>query len=246
MKVEIGNATLYLGDCMDILPTLDKVDAVITDPPYGEGDTHANHLGKVILRNGEAAGQSLGFDGITANQMIELAHIWVEMASRWVVFTSEWKFMSDLDKAGLLVRFGIWRKPDGAPQFTGDRPGTGWEGIAICHRKGKKRWNGGGKHAFYTHAKGSNNSGHPTGKPVGLFQDFVADFTETGEIILDPFMGSGTTGVAAVQMGRKFIGIEREPKYFEIACKRIEDAQRVQDMFGFDQPQQKQEQGDLL
>ena len=229
--VKIGDATLYLGDCVDILPTLDKVDAVITDPPYGNENTHAGHLAKVVLKNGESSRQTLGFDGISEEQMIAMTHDWVEKANRWVVFTSEWKFMSALDAAGLLVRFGIWRKPDGAPQFTGDRPGTGWEAIAICHKTGRKRWNGGGKHAFYSWAKGSNNSGHPTGKPIGLFSEFVHDFTNIGETILDPFMGSGTTGVAAIQMGRKFIGIEREPKYFEIACKRIEQATKQDDMF---------------
>jgi len=229
--IKIGSATLYLGDCREILPTLPKVDAVITDPPYGEQDTHAGHLANVILKNGEPARQALGFDGISQHQMIAMTREWVEKASRWVVFTSEWKFMTALDSAGLLVRFGIWRKPDGAPQFTGDRPGTGWEGIAICHRPGRKRWNGGGKHAFYSWPKGSNNSGHPTNKPIGLFSEFVQDFTEPGETILDPFMGSGTTGVAAIQMGRKFIGIEREPKYFDIACQRIEQAAAQSQLF---------------
>lgn len=230
-KTEIGNATLYLADCMEVLPTIGQVDAVITDPPYGDKDTHKKHLSGVTLKHGHPAGQALGFEGITQAHMLEMTRQWVNLARRWVVFTSEWKFLNALDEQGLLVRFGIWRKPDGAPQFTGDRPGTGWEAIAICHRPGKKRWNGGGKHAFYSWPKGSNNSGHPTGKPIGLFADFVQDFTEPNEIVLDPFMGSGTTGVAAVQMGRQFIGIEREPKYFEIACKRIEQAQRQADMF---------------
>jgi site-specific DNA-methyltransferase (adenine-specific) len=229
--IKIGNATLYLGDCREILPELPKVDAVITDPPYGDRETHAGHLGNVILKNGEPARQALGFEGISESQMVEMAQQWVNIASRWVVFTSEWKFMTALDSAGLLVRFGIWRKPDGAPQFTGDRPGTGWEGIAICHRPGRKRWNGGGKHAFYNWPKGSNKSGHPTGKPIGLFSEFVQEYTDTGETILDPFMGSGTTGVAAIQMGRKFIGIEREPKYFDIACKRIEQAAAQSQLF---------------
>lgn len=230
-KVIIGDATLYLGDCREILPDLPNVNAVITDPPYGDQDTHAKHLANVILKNGEPAGQVLGFDGINQDQMVAMTRDWIEKANRWVVFTSEWKFIAALDSAGLLVRFGIWRKPDGAPQFTGDRPGTGWEGIAICHRAGRKRWNGGGKHAFYNWPKGSNNSGHPTGKPIGLFSEFVQDYTDLGETILDPFMGSGTTGVAAIQMGRKFIGIEREPKYFEIACERIKNAQRQQSLF---------------
>lgn len=229
--VVIGNATLYLGDCRDILPTLDKVDAVVTDPPYGEGDTHKKHLSTVSLKDGNSARQELGFSGITGDEMVSMASQWVDISRRWVVFTCEWKFIHRLDESGGLVRFGIWRKPDGAPQFTGDRPGMGWEAVAICHRQGKKRWNGGGKHAFWSVPKGENKSGHPTGKPIGLYKSFVNDFTDAGETILDPFMGSGTTGVAAVQMGRKFIGIEREPKYFDIACKRIEDAQRQGDMF---------------
>jgi site-specific DNA-methyltransferase (adenine-specific) len=220
---DCGNARLILGDCLEILPSLAQVDAVITDPPYGNTETHESHLSKITLRNGEPAGQVLGFDGIDERQMVEIASGWVSLARRWVVFTCEWKFAKALDDTGILVRLGIWRKPDGAPQFTGDRPGTGWEAVAICHRKGRKRWNGGGKHAFWTYPKGQNNTGHPTGKPLGLFADFVSDFTDSGETILDPFMGSGTTGVACIRAGRKFIGIEREPKYFEIAKKRIQD-----------------------
>lgn len=222
MRVEqIGPATLYLGDCRDILPTLAPVDAVITDPPYGDAATHAGHLGGVTLRDGTPAGQALGFAGITESEAVEMASAWVSLSKSWVVFTSEWKFVKALDDAGLLVRFGIWRKPDGAPQFTGDRPGMGWEAVAICHRPGKKKWNGGGKHAFWSYPKGGGKTNHPTEKPIFLFTDFVCDFTNPGDVVLDPFMGSGTTGVAAIQEGRSFIGIEREPKYFDIACKRI-------------------------
>lgn len=229
--VIIGNATLYCGDCLEILPTLGKVDAVITDPPYGVKDTHGGHLSSITLKNGEPARQALGFDGITEDRCVSFAEQWTLAADRWVVFTCEWKYMSALDKAGVLVRFGIWRKPDGAPQFTGDRPGTGWEAVAICHRPGKKRWNGGGKHAFWSWPKGQNDSGHPTGKPLGLLADFVSEFTDRGDVVLDPFMGSGTTGVACMNLGRKFIGIEIEPKYFGIACRRIEDAQRQGRLF---------------
>jgi len=224
MRVEtIGDATLYLGDCLEILPTLEKVDAVITDPPYGDKATHGAHLSKVKMRDGTTR-QDLGFDGISLDEAVSLAQEWTRLASRWVVFTCEWKYAHALDDAGLLVRLGIWRKPDGAPQFTGDRPGTGWEAVAICHRPGKKRWNGGGKHAVWQWPKGQNDSGHPTGKPIGLLCDLVSDFTDAGETILDPFMGSGTTGVACANLGRKFIGIEINEKYFDIACKRIEAA----------------------
>jgi site-specific DNA-methyltransferase (adenine-specific) len=215
---------LYLGDCMEILPQLGTVDAVVTDPPYGIEDTHKKHLSKIILRNGKKAGQELGFIGITKEEMMDMINLWISIARRWVVFTCEWKFVNQIEEAGHLVRFGIWVKPDGAPQFTGDRPGMGWEAIAICHRNGKKRWNGGGKHAVYRHPKGLNKSGHPTEKPIKLFSDFILDFTDEGETICDPFMGSGTTGVACIRLGRKFIGIEKEPKYFDIAVKRIEKA----------------------
>lgn len=229
-RVQIGDATLYRADCREVLPLLPKVDAVVTDPPYGEDATHAKHLSSIVLRNGEPAGQALGFDGITSDQLLAMARDWCEKAKRWVVFSCEWKHVNKLDEAGLLVRFGIWRKPDGAPQFTGDRPGTGWEAVAICHGPGRKRWNGGGSHAFWSVPK-AGQYGHPTEKPVPLFASWVRDFTDQGETILDPFMGSGTTGVACVKLGRKFIGIEIDPGYFETACKRIEAAYAQPDMF---------------
>jgi len=216
---------IWLGDCREVLPLIGKVDAVVTDPPYGDTHTHASHLSSIILRNGEAAGQPLGFEGITADELVSLAASWVARARRWVVFTCEWKHAHRLDDAGLLVRLGIWRKPDGAPQFTGDRPGMGWEAVAICHRAGLKRWNGGGRHAVWTIPKGLGD-GHPTQKPLPLLAGFVTDFTDADETILDPYMGSGTTGVACVNLGRKFIGIEIEPKYFDIARRRISEALR--------------------
>jgi site-specific DNA-methyltransferase (adenine-specific) len=226
----IGECELYLGDCREILPTLGKVDAVVTDPPYGDDATHAGHLSSIVLRNGEAARQPLGFGGITADELLAMASAWCEVATRWVVFSCEWKHVHKLDEAGLLVRFGIWRKPDGAPQFTGDRPGMGWEAVAVCHRPGRKRWNGGGRHAFWSVPK-AGQFGHPTEKPEHLFGAWVRDFTDAGETVLDPFMGSGTTGAVCVKMGRRFVGCEINQKYFDIACRRIEDAYKQPDMF---------------
>lgn len=226
----IGPCELYLGDCREITGNLSGIDVVITDPPYGDDATHAGHLSSVTLKNGEPAGQALGFDGISAVQMERLAKHWCAIAKRWVVFSCEWKHLSRLDDAGVLIRFGIWRKPDGAPQFTGDRPGMGWEAVAICHRSGAKRWNGGGSHAFWSVPKAGSH-GHPTEKPIGLFGKWVRDFSDPGETILDPFMGSGTTGAAAVKLGRRFIGIEQDEKWFDVACRRIEAAVNQPDLF---------------
>lgn len=218
----IGNATLYLGDCMEILPMLEKVDAVITDPPY-DARMHNGHLSTAANRQG------LGFDMLV--DFGGLVDSLVNKSNRWVVMTCATSHALEAQQRDDFIRLGVWIKPNGAPQFTGDRPGTGWESVAIFHRKGRKRWNGGGHHAVWIHNIESGM--HPTQKPIGLVSRWVEQFTDLNETIFDPFMGSGTTGVAAVQMGRKFIGIEREPKYFEIACRRIEDAQRSVDMFGF-------------
>ena len=220
--VVIGNATLYLGDCRDVLPTLPKVDVVITDPPYGE-QTHAG------ARTGDGDVVLVDFESISADELVSIAAACVEKANRWVVMTCEWRHAAMLEQLEALVRLGVWIKPNGAPQFTGDRPGTGWEAVAILHRPGKKRWNGGGHHAVWHFNKHSGE--HPTQKPLGLLEKWLDQFTDRGECVLDPFMGSGTTGVACMNLGRRFIGIEREPKYFDIACRRIEDAQRQERLF---------------
>ncbi len=206
---------IVCADCLDVMKEMPDgcVDAVVTDPPYGSAETHGKHLSSVVPR------QALGFGGICEHECIELAGRFVELGRRWTVFTCEWHFLEGLYRAGLLVRFGIWRKPNGAPQFTGDRPGMGWEAVAICHSSGKKRWNGGGKHRFYTHC--IQVGSHPTQKPVALFSEFVADFTDLDDIILDPFCGSGTTCVAAKKLGRHYIGIDINKEYCNIARDRL-------------------------
>lgn len=229
--VIIGNATLYNADCRDVLPILTGVDAVITDPPYGD----KTHRGARTGGNGHSDPNSgkdtlITFSSITEDLFIDTCIKLVEITKRWIVMTCEWRHAAKIEESGLpLIRLGVWIKPNGAPQFTGDRPGTGWEAVAILHREGKKRWNGGGHHAVWNVPKVEGE--HPTTKPQSLLQKWVKDFTDKEECILDPFMGSGSTGVAAVQMDRKFIGIEIDNKYFDIACKRIEDAQRQQRMF---------------
>jgi site-specific DNA-methyltransferase (adenine-specific) len=224
-KEEIGAATLYLADAFDILPTLGEVDSIITDPPYGP----KTHEGAMTTKSGTPS-PLVDFDSITEEQFIAFCTHAVQLAKRWVILTSEWRYVAELEKAGLpLVRFGIWLKQDAAPQFSGDRPGTGWEAIAILHREGKKQWNGGGHHAVWVCRV--ERGDHPTQKPLTLLLDWVTKFTDEGATVLDPFMGSGTTGVACMKLGRKFIGIEKREDYFDIACRRIGDAQRQRNLF---------------
>lgn len=210
----IGDAELWLGDARDLAPTFGSVDVTITDPPYGEV-THAG------ARTKTASNRLVNFASITADQFRRDCEMWLAMSSRWVVMTCEWRHAATLEASGLpLVRLGVWIKPNGAPQFTGDRPGVGWEAVAALHREGKKRWNGGGHHAVWTYPKVQGE--HPTQKPLPLVRRWIADFTDDDELVFDPFMGSGTTGVAAVSLGRRFLGVEIDPAHFDTACRRIE------------------------
>jgi DNA modification methylase len=252
MRVEtIGDATLYLGDCMEILPTLGKVDAVITDPPYS-AHVHASGMRGANGWKGEiSVERNLGFDAITAEQIAGLS-AFASTAARWSLVFSDTEsahlWREAMESAALqYVRTAFWKKTGGAPQFTGDRPAVACEAITVCHPKGRKRWNGGGKHGFYDVPIVLDRGGpesearvHTTQKPLALMSALVSDFTDIADVVADPFMGSGTTGVACVRLGRKFIGIEREPKYFDIACKRIEQAHAQGQLFApaAAQPQQ--------
>jgi DNA modification methylase len=131
-------------------------------------------------------------------------------------------------EAGLQhIRIGQWVKLNATPQFTGDRPATGAEAVVISHPKGRKRWNGGGTHAVWTHAIAIDRAStgeercHTTQKPVPLMLELVSLFTDPGELVLDAFCGSGTTGVACLRLGRRFIGIEKDSKYAAVARERL-------------------------
>lgn len=213
---ERDGITIYHGDCREVLPTLERADAVITDPPYGD----ATHEG---ARTGAVGTETLvnfaSIDAETLRSVYATAN-----PRRWTVATMEWRHiatMSERPPDGMrFVRFGVWVKPNGCPQFTGDRPAQGWEGICILHAAEQPlRWNGGGRHGVWTVNK--VNSEHPTGKPLTLVAQFVDLFTEPGEVVLDPFMGAGTTLEACKLAGRRAVGIEKDERYCEIAAKRL-------------------------
>lgn len=205
--VIIGNATLYLGDCRDILPTLPKVDAVITDPPYGINIGGSGTIGG----SGIVAAKDYGkadWDkvGMSAEQWAAIR----ACSDKWIVWGGN--HLADVlgPSAGVLA----WDK----------KCQNGWDDTfnVITRAKGFRHlWAG----ALRGSEQGQNVRLHPTQKPIALME-WCLSFVQDAKTILDPFMGSGTTGVACMNLGRKFIGIEIEPKYFDIACRRIEDAQR--------------------
>lgn len=204
--------TIYHGDCREILPQLVPVDHVISDPPY-DARTHAN------ARKTRDDRIAIDFAPLDVAPTVAIL---LPFARRWCICFCTMEMLGAYrDASGAAwIRAGFWKR-HGAPQFTGDRPAQPGEAIAIMHRTGKKRWNGGGLAAFYEH----NNDQvrfHPTEKPESLMREIVALFTDAGEMILDPFMGSGTTLVAAKRLGRKAIGIELDEKYCEIAAKRLQ------------------------
>lgn len=217
---EQDGITLYLGDCREVLPTLEpgSVDLVLTDPPYAD-QTHDG------ARTGDGDEKLVTFAAIPFSDLREILGLCGTACRKWLVATMDWRHTSRFEAETpdnlRFVRFGVWVKPNGAPQFTGDRPGTGWEAVGILHGiEGKLSWNGGGHHAVWICDK--QNGQHPTQKPLKLVKEMVRQFSNSGDLILDPFAGSGTTLVAAKQMGRRAIGIEQSADYCEIAIRRLQ------------------------
>jgi DNA modification methylase len=202
-KEVIGNATLYLGDCLEILPTLPKVDAVITDPPYGIG----MHGGKIGRAEYEVLSE---WDNKPADVSAVLA-----LGVPTIIWGGNY-FVVPPSKCWL-----VWDKEtQGVTTFADCE--LAWTNLDKAVRMVRHLWSG-------PYMKEKEQRFHPTQKPVRIMK-WCLEFVPIG-IVLDPFMGVGTTGVACHQTGREFIGIEIEQKYFDIACERIENAQRQQRMF---------------
>ena len=202
--VTIGNATLYLGDCLDVLPTLPKVDAVITDPPYGINENSK----KVASRVNAAAAKDYGdFDWDKKPPAAELIQAIRDRGEFQAFFGGNY-FALPPTSCWL-----VWDKLNSGDFADCELAWTNWPKAV---RRLQWRWNG-------MIRQGNEERYHPTQKPLEVMK-WVIELCPKAQTILDPFMGSGTTGVAAIQLGRSFIGIEREPKYFDIACKRIEQA----------------------
>ena len=219
MKVEtIGNATLYCGDSRDILPALPTVDAVVTDPPYGISYVSAWRIQgpTEMLASDDAA--PLWAVPLMADRIADGGALY--LATRYDV-AAQWN--DAVIASGLSMKTPLfWDKTN---HTSGDLEGDygGQVEIFIFAHKGrhKLRKRQGNLWRFPR----DQASPHPTPKPVGLMERIIACSTDEGALVLDPFMGSGSTGVACANLGRPFIGIEIEPKYFAIACERIKAAQ---------------------
>lgn len=206
--VIIGDATLYLGDCMEILPTLDKVDAVVTDPPYGMG-FQSNYYGPRACATGHDK-----INGDDSTELMKLACS-IEAAHSLYVF-GRWENLDDIPKPTSVI---TWLKNNHSMGDLKHEHARGTEHI-FFYAMPDHYWPKSRPHDVIESDR-TGNKLHPTEKPVSLMRHIV---NWTTGAILDPFMGSGTTGVACANLGRKFIGIEIERKYFDIACERIEAA----------------------
>ena len=223
---------LIHGDCLEVLAGLEfgSVDHILADPPY-EGEAHTK--GRRLRGKSDRSVSSgriiktapLEFPPITEACREECKAHFGRIATRWWMVFCQVEAVSKRMGDGYR-RTCVWTKPDARPQLSGDRPAVGFEPCTICHAQGPMKWNGGGLPATWTHniSKGTARPDHPCPKPLPLMLELVRLFTDPGDTILDPFMGSGTTGVACVELGRNFIGIEKDKKWFDVAQQRIESA----------------------
>ena len=218
------------GECLAGLALLKdaSVDVVITDPPY-EAEAHTSQ--RLVARaGGKLEVEPLTFPPITEEQRTESARHMARLARRWILVFCQveaaMKWRAALEAGGAVYkRTCLWVKPDGKPQYSGDRPGIGYESIVACHAPGRSTWNGGGSHGvFIVNKSGDPRTGHQTQKPLALMERLVRLFSEKDELILDPFAGSGTTGVAAIRLGRRFLGWEMNHEYVEVARRRLANA----------------------
>ena len=209
--VTIGDCRLILGDCLEVMPLLDKVDAVVTDPPYGICESGAKSASRSKLAKADLYSHK-DWDTSTADDAISIA---IEMSKNAIVFGGNYY---DLPPTSCWL---VWDK-----QNTGDFADCelAWTNLKKAVRRIYWRWNG-------MIRKGNDVREHPAQKPVGVMEWCINHLPETAETILDPFMGSGTTLVACAKLGRKGIGIELDPDYFEIACKRVREAYAQPDLF---------------
>lgn len=232
--------TLYCGDCREILPTLGKVDAVVTDPPYAvsvAGAAFKGQPGKGTRNFDFFEGDddwAAMIDRVLDAAELSLEHAQPHSAYWWCGHRQFGPLVKLFEDKGYATRPIVWSKlcPPPAPPNAGYSAGA--ELCVYAYRPGRVfndfRQNSVIVSDSYRHGQ-PGKVDHPTQKPLKVIEPLIRTSTNGGDVVLDLFMGSGTTGVAAVKLGRKFIGIEIEPKYFDIACRRISEALKQPDLF---------------
>lgn len=240
---QFGDARLILGDCREALEAIEAADALISDPPF---EKEAHTLGRRLSPRGASRGgqgevmvpEVLSFSAITDDLRGYVANWAAERVCGWALAfcqaeaVAAWR--AEFEAAGAKYkRSMVWIKPDGMPQYNGQMPGMGYESIAAAWcGPGTSRWNGGGRHGVFTFNKNSGGKHeHETQKPLPLMRSLVSLFTDPGALVIDPFAGSSSTGVACIELGRRFIGVEIEQKYFDVSCRRLESASKQPRLF---------------
>lgn len=245
-KVVIGNATLYRGDCMEVLPTLPKVDAVIADPPYSK-ETHAGHdsIAKELRDSGTRS--ALGYRPMSEEEAKALAGIYAKVCTGWIVWMTDHRLAPSISAA--LSEAGRYTfpplpffQPGRSVRISGDGPCSWTDWICVARTKAQLKW--GTLPGGYVAGPGWKDKTRMGGKPTLLMDALVCDYSQPGHIVLDSHMGGGTTGVACARNGRSFIGIEVDGEVFDSACLRIEQAQAQAQLFEPEAP--KAEQTSLL
>lgn len=220
---------IWLGDFQEEMPQIGYVDHVISDPPY-EQRSH-DSTGGIRRADGQQNPSPLSFAGIDLVRSCFVDYVRARCTGWLLAFcTTEgvalWR--DAIEAAGLKYKTPcIWVKPDAMPKFNGQGPSHGHECMvtAWCG-PGYSVWNGGGRRGIFTHnCNGPDRQRwpHETQKPVSLMMELVELFTQPGDLVCDPFMGSGSMGVACIRTGRRFAGIERDPGYYATAKARILD-----------------------
>lgn len=219
----IGAATLYNADCRDVLPLLGKVDAVVTDPPYG-----VNYAGSTTKHSSKHGMSYASFEDTLTNVRGEIVPRLVE-ASAIATATVMTPGLAAMFAYPEPRAVGWIYYPSGANSgpwgFVCGQPIYYYGKDPYLSKQLGRLPN------CFESVEAAEVNGHPCPKPIKQTQWLVNRASLVGYSVLDPFMGSGTTGVACARLGRRFIGIEIEPRYFDIACKRIEEAQRQPDLF---------------
>lgn len=239
---------LYLGDCRDVLPTLGAVDHVITDPPFS-ARTHEGHDAGPGINGGTpydgATRKGLGYDCWTEVDATEFVNLASSICSAWMVIFND-------DVLALHIRYAMedagryafaplpFYAPGSRVRLSGDGPSSWTIWIMVSRTKAQSRW--GTLPGGYLAQEGWRDREYMGGKPVKLMEAIVGDYSRKGDLVLDPFMGSGTTGVACVKLGRRFVGCEINPESFNKAVERIECAMNETALLDWAAQEQTQEE----